>query len=71
MTSENEIKAGDVVRLKSDALLMTVGFIENSSAVCYWFYQGELRNSRVNLEALEKTFSQTEEEREIIGSMVR
>ena len=39
MNQENEIKAGDTVRLKSGGILMTVGYSDKDQTSCYYYVQ--------------------------------
>ena len=39
MNQENEIKAGDTVRLKSGGILMTVGHTDSDTTFCYCYIQ--------------------------------
>jgi uncharacterized protein YodC (DUF2158 family) len=50
-----EIRAGDVVVLKSGGPDMTVESIEGLLARCVWFLSGELKRGNFPLSTLEKT----------------
>jgi uncharacterized protein YodC (DUF2158 family) len=50
-----EIRAGDVVVLKSGGPDMTVESVEGLQARCAWFLNGELKRGSFPLSALEKT----------------
>ena len=39
MNQENEIKAGDTVRLKSGGITMTVGYTNSDTTFCYFYIQ--------------------------------
>ena len=57
--TDQKIKVGDVVALKSGGPKMTVA-IENegnmgNTFVCEWFYQGEVKKSTFNPETLSLT----------------
>ena len=57
--TDQKIKVGDVVTLKSGGPKMTVA-IENegnmgNTFVCEWFYQGEVKKSTFNPETLSLT----------------
>ncbi len=41
-----QIKAGDVVQLKSGGPEMTVNFVENEEAACSWFVNNKKESSR-------------------------
>lgn len=50
----SEIKAGDVVKLKSGGVSMTVEKIrrDNGKAMCVWFVEGEIKSFDFAPEAL-------------------
>lgn len=37
MSQERQIKSGDIVRLKSGGLTMTVGYTDKDTTVCYYY----------------------------------
>lgn len=54
----NELKAGDVVILKSEKYseyknLMTIGYLDQmGDALCYYFLDGQLKDVKIQVEAL-------------------
>lgn len=55
MSNNSEpIKAGDVVKLKSGEILMTVEFIDKPSAYCAYELNGEVKQQYFHITALEK-----------------
>jgi uncharacterized protein YodC (DUF2158 family) len=50
-----EIKVGDVVRIKSSRRpLMTVKYLKDDAATCIWFDGNNLRESDFRIETLQK-----------------
>lgn len=47
-----EIKVGDLVRLKGHSVEMTVNGLTSSHAICLWFMGYELRQYSFSIEAL-------------------
>ncbi len=45
-------KAGDVVRLKSGGVPMTVRSVEGEMALCQWFEKGELQSMKFHQDML-------------------
>lgn len=52
-----EIKLGSTVKLKSGGPLMTVTYLDESTSVCTWFYEGNIKNTEINVVALKVTKS--------------
>jgi uncharacterized protein YodC (DUF2158 family) len=52
--SNETIKAGDVVKLRSGGPSMTVSWIENDEAYCEWFLANKLEGAKFNLTSLVK-----------------
>jgi uncharacterized protein YodC (DUF2158 family) len=50
----NEIKAGDIVQLRSGSPDMTVNFVEKEEAACSWFEGKKLEHSRFMVTSLKK-----------------
>jgi uncharacterized protein YodC (DUF2158 family) len=49
-----DVKAGDVVQLRSGGPLMTVTSKEGDCVHCIWIYDGKLEADDIEIEALEK-----------------
>ena len=63
MSTENKIKAGDVVVLKSDERhiqQMTVEYLDKDIADCVWFDKAEAKRTQFNVKALKVVISDSE-----------
>jgi len=52
--SEQQLKAGDVVQLKSGGPRMTIRWIEDDKAYCDWFDKNKQEGSKFSIDQLEK-----------------
>lgn len=52
MENKNQLKIGDVVKLKSGGISMTIAKIESGGANCCWSLKGEIKKTFIPLEAL-------------------
>lgn len=49
---KHEIALGDVVKVRSEGPLMTVGRLEKDEAYCYWFANDLFASAIIPIEAL-------------------
>ena len=54
MNGQSSLAVGDVVELRSGGLKMTIGFIENDMATCYWVHDHEVRSETIPIVALKR-----------------